>query len=46
MDQAAAEFFKFLAGEQPGWALAIAVSCILAWRSPDLVKEFRRRLKR
>jgi hypothetical protein len=46
MDQVAAEFFKFLASMQPGWALVIAVSCILAWRSPDLVKEFRRRLKR
>jgi hypothetical protein len=44
--EALADFVKLLANLQPAWVLVIAVSCILAYRSPELVKEFRRRLKR
>jgi hypothetical protein len=44
--EALTDFVKLLANLQPAWVLVIAVSCILAYRSPELVKEFRRRLKR
>jgi hypothetical protein len=42
---AVTNFVKLLANFQPWWVLAITVGCILAYRSPDLVREFRRRLK-
>jgi hypothetical protein len=37
--EAATEFFKMLGNFQPGWVLAILVCVILAYRSPQLVKE-------
>jgi hypothetical protein len=33
------EFAKLLGHFQPGWMLAIIVAAILAYRSPQLVKE-------
>lgn len=44
--EALADFVRLLTNFQPVWVLVITVSCILAYRSPELVKEFRRRLKR
>lgn len=41
--EALTEFVKLLANFQPGWVLAIAVSCILAWRLPEVLKAIRSR---
>jgi hypothetical protein len=39
MDQAAAEFFKYLASVQPGWALLFIVCAILSYQTPLIIKE-------
>ena len=39
MDQAAAEFFKYLASVQPSWALLFIVCSILAYQTPLIIKE-------
>jgi hypothetical protein len=39
MSEAAADFFKILGNFEPRWVLAILVSMILAYKSPQLVKE-------
>jgi hypothetical protein len=43
---AAAGFFGLLASFSPPWVLAMLVGVVLAWRSPDIIRELRRRLRR
>jgi hypothetical protein len=37
--EAATEFIKMLGNLQPGWVLAIVVAAILAYRSPQIIRE-------
>jgi hypothetical protein len=39
MSDAVTQFFNVLGKFEPGWVLAILVAMILAYRSPQLVKE-------
>jgi hypothetical protein len=38
--EALSEFAKLLGNFQPGWVLAILVTTILAYRAPQILKEF------
>jgi len=38
-------FFNFLSTYSPPWALAIFVAVVLSWRTPDIIREVRRRPK-
>jgi hypothetical protein len=38
-EAAATELFRLLGNFQPGWVLAILVAMILAYRSPQLIRE-------
>jgi len=39
----AASFFALLASFSPPWALALLVGGILCWRSPQIIRELRRK---
>lgn len=39
----AAGFFGLLSSFSPGWAFALLVAAILCWRSPDIIRELRRK---
>jgi hypothetical protein len=36
-------FFSLLSSFSPGWALALLVAGILCWRSPQIIRELRRK---
>jgi hypothetical protein len=42
----AAGFFGLLSSFSPPWVLAVLVAVILAWQSPKIIKELRRKAKK
>jgi hypothetical protein len=36
-------FFIFLSSLSPTWGLAFLIAAILSWRSPEIIRELRRR---
>ena len=39
-------FLIFLGNLSPMWGLAFLVAAILCWRSPDIIRELRRKVRR
>lgn len=39
----AKEFFRLLANFSPPWVLTMLVAVVLAWRTPEIIRELRRK---